>query len=55
MLCPKTMRECGTPSMCAPYNGCEASPRDKVARLEERVARLEKVIAHICPDKSHDI
>lgn len=55
MLCPKTFHDCRTPSMCAPYGGCNHAPSDKIVDLEKRVAQLERLMRHICPDKSDDI
>jgi hypothetical protein len=38
--------------------GCycdRSSPNDEVEQLKKRVQKLEKIVAHICPDKSADI
>jgi hypothetical protein len=60
--CAFVNRECE----CAPFMGCrteaEALRRERLAgehkrrlSLEERVARLERLMGHICPDKSDDV
>ena len=35
--------------------GCYCKREPKKSDLEKRVERLEKIVAHLCPDKSDDI
>lgn len=40
-ICPRTMRECTTASMCSPYGGCSTDADDnRVAILERQIAEL---------------
>lgn len=55
MICRKTMSDCRTPDMCAPYGGCQSQESDLIEGLEKRIERLEKIVNHLCPDKSDDI
>lgn len=55
MICKETGEDCRTPSMCAPFEGCTSRPEKSIRLLEERVAKLERIIEHICPDKSADV
>jgi hypothetical protein len=50
-----TNEECKTPSMCAPFGGCRSPEGAKQSELERRVERLERIVEHLCPDKSDDI
>lgn len=55
LLCRKTMRECPTPGMCGPFDGCSSDEATRIAQLEKRVVQLERTVRHLCPDKSDDI
>lgn len=33
MICRKTMQQCSTPSMCAPFGGCGESQSDIMERM----------------------
>jgi hypothetical protein len=55
MLCRHSGEECKTPGMCAPYGGCPSSDRAEINDLRARVLKLERIVEHLCPDKSNDI
>lgn len=55
MICKKTGLHCSAPSMCMPFGGCPNPSDDAIRALEQRVAKLEKIVEHLCPDKSDDV
>lgn len=43
-ICKKTMRECLTPGMCSPFQGCQPE-RVGMNATEQMIARLERDLA----------
>lgn len=52
MLCKMTYEKCPTPDMCAPNGGCRSADDVKQYEIMRRIQRLERIVAHLCPDKS---
>lgn len=55
MYCHMNNEQCKTPSMCSPFGGCRPQEALKREELERRIERLERIVEHLCPDKSDDI
>lgn len=52
MICRRTMQQCLTPSMCAPFRGCLPPDTQVKPDLELRIARLERIVERLCPDRA---
>ena len=49
MHCRMTSDECKTPSMCAPFGGCQSPEGTELVNLRQRVERLERAILELNP------